>query len=54
MLVLTRIVGKSLRIGGGIKVHVLDVKGRQVKLGIDAPEGVPVLRSELVGKEKKK
>jgi len=53
MLVLTRAVGETLRIGDDIKLVVLAVHGRQVRLGIDAPKDVTVLREELVGRPKK-
>ncbi len=47
MLVLTRKGGESIRIGTSIKISVLDVKGSQVKIGIEAPEDVAVYREEL-------
>ncbi len=47
MLLLTRRDGESLIIGDDIKVTVLNVNGNQVKIGIDAPEDVPILREEL-------
>lgn len=47
MLVLTRKGGESVRIGTFIKISVLDVKGTQVKIGIEAPEDVAVYREEL-------
>jgi len=39
MLVLTRKVDQSIMIGDHIRVVVVDVRGDQVKLGIDAPRG---------------
>lgn len=48
MLVLTRKVGEKIYIGDGITVTVLDVKGSRIRLGIDAPDDVRVVRSELV------
>ena len=48
MLVLTRRTGQSIVIGNGITVTVLEVKGDQIRLGIDAPRDVPVHREELV------
>jgi carbon storage regulator len=53
MLVLSRRVGSSLRIDGGIKIYVLGTKGNQVKLGIEAPKDVVVLRTELDDRRKK-
>lgn len=47
MLILTRIVGESIKIGDDITVTVLGVNGKQVRLGIDAPKGVPVHREEI-------
>jgi carbon storage regulator len=47
MLVLSRRLGENIRIGDDIKVVVLDVKGGQVKLGIEAPLSVQVHRQEI-------
>jgi carbon storage regulator len=49
MLVLTREIGSSVRIGDDITIVVLQVDGNQVRIGIDAPREVKVLRSELTG-----
>jgi carbon storage regulator len=48
MLIRTRRVGESLKIGDEVSITVLRVKGDQVRLGIDAPDTVSVLREELV------
>ncbi|HHI96342.1 MAG TPA: carbon storage regulator [Thermodesulfatator atlanticus] len=50
MLVLTRKIGESITIGPDIKIVVLEIKGRQVKLGIEAPAHVPVHRLEVFQK----
>ena len=47
MLVLTRKVGESLILSHGIRITVIDIKGRQVRVGIEAPAGVAVHREEL-------
>ncbi len=47
MLILTRKFGENIRIGDKIKIIILDVKGGQVKLGIDAPPNVAVHREEI-------
>lgn len=48
MLVLSRKVGQSLIIGGNIRLKVIEVRGQQVRVGIDAPEHVPVVRQEIL------
>jgi carbon storage regulator len=48
VLVLTRRTEESVVIGGNIIVTVLGVEGEKVKLGIDAPREVTILRSELL------
>lgn len=48
MLNLTRRIGETIRIGDSIAVTVLDVKGSQVRIGVDAPQEVKVLRGELI------
>ena len=40
-------MGESINIGDDIKIVVLNVSGSQVKLGIEAPKDVKVLRDEL-------
>lgn len=50
MLVLTRKSGEGILIGDNIKVVVVEVKGNQVKLGIEAPEDVTVYREEVYKK----
>jgi len=47
MLSLARRPGQKIRIGEDIVVVVREVRGRQVKLGIEAPENVRVLREEI-------
>ncbi|MGI6207298.1 MAG: carbon storage regulator CsrA [Anaerolineae bacterium] len=48
MLILTRRPGETVVIQGDIKVHVLAVEGDRVKLGVDAPRDVPIVRQELL------
>jgi carbon storage regulator len=50
MLILTRKVGESITIGDQIRIYVIDVKGRQVRLGIEAPTETTVHRSEVYEK----
>jgi carbon storage regulator len=47
MLILARRIGESIVIGDQVEVSVVDIKGDQVKLGINAPRAVPVFRLEV-------
>ena len=47
MLALTRKKGESLVIGNNVEITVLEVRGDQVKIGIDAPKEIPVYRKEV-------
>jgi carbon storage regulator len=47
MLVLTRKLSQTIVVDGRIKITVLHVGGSAVRLGIEAPKEVPVLRDEL-------
>ena len=47
MLILARRIGESIVIGDQVEVSVVDIKGDQVKLGINAPRAVPVFRREV-------
>lgn len=47
MLILTRRIGESVAIGDDIKITILDIKGKQIRLGIEAPPGVAVHREEI-------
>jgi carbon storage regulator len=47
MLVLTRKLGEVIRVGDTVTVRVLEVKGNQVRLGVDAPADVRIYREEV-------
>jgi carbon storage regulator len=47
MLILTRRVGETLKIGANVDVTVLGVKGNQVRVGVKAPKSVAVHREEI-------
>lgn len=47
MLILTRKTGESITIGDDVKITVLGIHGRQVRLGIIAPQKVVVHREEI-------
>jgi len=47
MLVLTRRLGESINIGDNIKITVVDIDGKQVKIGIEAPKEISIFREEV-------
>ena len=51
MLILTRRVGETLKIGEDIKVTVLGLRGGQVRMGINAPRDVAVHREEILDRD---
>jgi len=53
MLILTRKSGESISIGSDIKITVLGVSGKQVKIGVSAPEKISVYREEVYRKIQK-
>ena len=48
MLILSRRAGEAVVIDGGLRITVLANDGRTVRLGIDAPSDVRILRAEIV------
>ena len=52
MLVLTLKVDEKILIGDKITVKVVEIRGKQIRLGIEAPDSVLVLREKLVEKAK--
>ena len=47
MLVVTRKKGQVIEIGKDIKIMVVDVIGKQVRIGIEAPKEIKIFREEL-------
>ena len=47
MLILTRKSGESITIGDDVKVTVVEIKGKQVRVGIDAPRSYIIHREEV-------
>ncbi len=50
MLILTRKSGEGINIGDDIKITVLEIKGRQVRVGIEAPPELMIHREEIYAK----
>lgn len=47
MLALTRKKGESLVVNNNIEITVLEIRGDQIKIGIQAPKDVPIYRKEV-------
>lgn len=47
MLILTRKVGESIRINENICVTIVDVDGKNIKIGIEAPKTISIHREEV-------
>ena len=47
MLILSRKIDQKIRIGDNIVLTILDIKGDQVKIGVEAPNDVKVFRQEV-------
>ena len=47
MLVLTRRPGQSVYIGDEVKITLVEIKGNQVRIGVDAPPTVRIFREEI-------
>jgi carbon storage regulator len=47
MLILTRRIGETIMIGDDVSITVLDINGKQVRIGIDAPMEIKVHRKEI-------
>ena len=47
MLILTRKSGEGIRIGDNITLKIIEIRGNQVRLGIDAPRDLSVHREEI-------
>ncbi|MDP6712126.1 MAG: carbon storage regulator CsrA [Nitrospinaceae bacterium] len=47
MLVLTRKVGESIKINDNVKITVIEVKGKNIRFGIEAPKTTKIYREEV-------
>ena len=52
MLILTRRVGETLKVGDDVSVTVLGIRGSQIRIGITAPKGIGVYREEIYDKKR--
>lgn len=47
MLALARKVNQSIMVGNDVEITILEIKGDQIKIGINAPKSVPIYRKEI-------
>lgn len=47
MLILTRKIGEGIILGDDIRITVLEIRGKQIRIGVEAPSSVVVLREEI-------
>lgn len=47
MLALTRKKGESLIVNNNIEITILEIRGDQIKIGVNAPKEVPIYRKEV-------
>lgn len=47
MLVLTRKLGEKIRVGHDIIISIVEIQGGQVRVGVEAPKHVSILREEI-------
>jgi carbon storage regulator len=47
MLIITRRAGQKIMLGDDVTVHVMEIVGNSVRIGVEAPKSVPVYREEI-------
>ncbi len=47
MLILTRKIGEGIILGDDIRISIMEIRGKQIRIGIEAPSDVVVLREEI-------
>ena len=47
MLILTRKIGEGIILGDDIRIAILEIRGKQIRIGIEAPPNIVVLREEI-------
>jgi carbon storage regulator len=48
MLVISRKIGEEIKIGEDIIIKIIDIDKNQIRIGIDAPRDISILRGELL------
>lgn len=47
MLIITRKAGEKIMLGDDVVIHVMEIVGSSVRVGIEAPRSIPVYREEI-------
>jgi carbon storage regulator len=47
VLIITRRAGQKIMLGDDVTVHVMEIVGNSVRIGVEAPKSVPVYREEI-------
>ena len=47
MLILNRKIGEGIILGDNIEIKILDIQDGKIKIGIEAPKDIPILRKEV-------
>ena len=47
MLIITRRAGQGIMLGDDVTIHVMEITGSNVRLGVEAPKSLPVYREEI-------
>jgi carbon storage regulator len=47
VLIITRRTGEKIMVGEDVTIHVMEITGNQVRIGINAPRSIPVYREEI-------
>lgn len=47
MLIITRRPGQRIMLGDDVTLHVMEINGNNVRLGVEAPKSLPVYREEI-------
>lgn len=51
MLVVTRRIEQTVRIGDDIEIKIIEIRGNEIRVGINAPRDVKIVRGELAYRE---
>ena len=47
MLIITRRPGERIMLGDDVRIHIMEIVGNSVRVGVEAPRSVPVYREEI-------